>query len=218
MNYYAKYKKYKNKYNKLKLNIQTGGNQDSIWVKEDFLKKKDFDLILDYCSQLKLKKDSRSNNRLTLCLNPNSHKELYDLIYQNENFINFIKKIKDDDHYIKFNPSYPIEYRKYFTGSEGMDWHIDTSLFEPDCFEIVLTLTNTSDSKFEYTDNGKNISLLTKPNTLVIVRPQSILHRVTPINKGERTILKFIIEFIKEGNNDNIKKGNFSNEINNCPF
>ena len=99
-----------------------------------------------------------------------------------------------------------------------MAWHIDTSLFDPDCFEIVLTLTNTSDSKFEWQENGTTSSLEPKPNTLVIVRPQSIPHSVTPINVGERTILKFIIEFINPGETDNIKKDNFSDEIENCPF
>ena len=99
-----------------------------------------------------------------------------------------------------------------------MDWHIDTSLFEPDCFEVVLTLTNNSDSKFEWVENGINKFISPQQNTLVIVRPQTVYHRVTKINYGERTILKFIIEFIEFGKLDNLKKNNFSLELNNCPF
>jgi hypothetical protein len=31
------------------------------------------------------------------------------------------------------------------------------------------------------------------PNTLVLVRPGGIMHRVTELTKGHRTILKFIV-------------------------
>lgn len=208
-------KKYLIEYN------QKGGNytnNDSLWIEENFFSKKEFSDILKYCSILNLKNDIRSNNRLTLCLNPNVHKNLYKMIYKNRKLVKFINKIKNSNHYIKHNPSYPIEYRKYFTGSNGMDWHVDTSLFEPDCFEIVLTLTNTSDSRFEYIENGIVKSILPKENTLAIVRPQSIPHQVTSVNYGERTILKFIIEFIEKGKNNNIKKNNFEEEISNCPY
>jgi hypothetical protein len=219
MNYYEKYIKYKYKYNNLKNRInQHGGNYDSLWIRENFFSKKEFEDIVKYCHPLKLKNDPRSSNRNSLCLNPNKHKTIYDYIYQNKKFRKLIDSIKNDNLKPKYDPSYPIEYRKYFTGSDGMGWHIDTSLFDPDCFEIVLTLTNTSDSKFEWKDNGKTNSLEPNPNTLVVVRPQSVPHSVTPINVGERTILKFIIEFTYPGETDNIKKYNFSDEIEKCPF
>tara|TARA_B100000524_G_C23652141_1_gene370497 strand:- start:606 stop:1244 length:639 start_codon:yes stop_codon:yes gene_type:complete len=200
---------------------QKGGNytnNNSLWIEENFFSEKEFNDILKYCSNLNFKEDIRSNNRLTLCLNPNVHKSLYKMIYSNNKLIKFINKIKNSNHYIKHNPSYPIEYRKYFTGSNGMGWHMDTSLFEPDCFEIVLTLTNTSDSRFEFLENFLVKSILPKENTLAIVRPQSILHQVTSVNYGERTILKFIIEFIEKGKNNNIKKNNFEEEISKCPY
>ena len=130
-----------------------------------------------------------------------------------------INSIKDKDCYIKTNPSYPIEYRKYFNGSQGMAWHKDLSMFEPDCFEIVLTLSNNSDSKFEWIDENNNKkSISPQPNTIVVVRPNSVLHHVTPVNKGERTILKLIVEFIKNGKNDNFKKPALYAEFDKCPF
>ena len=218
MNYFGKYIKYKDKYNNLKKINQQGGNRDSLWVREHFFSKKEFDHIVKYCLKLKLKDDPRSQDRNSLCLNPNKHKIIYDYIYQNKKFRQLIESIKDDNLTPKYDPSYPIEYRKYFTGSNGMGWHIDTSLFEPDCFEIVLTLTNTSDSKFEWKDNDEIKSLEPMPNTLVVVRQQSIPHRVTSVNSGERTILKFIIEFVKVGETSNIKKPDYSDEIKKCPF
>jgi hypothetical protein len=209
------------KYFKLLKNLESNqvGGAKSLWIEENFFSKKDFNDILNYCSNCSLKNDDRSQNRYTLCLSPVKHSFIYDKIYKNQNFINFINSIKDDGVRIKEKPSYPIEYRKYFTGSEGMGWHLDTSLFDPDAFEIVLTLTNTSDSKFKWKENlfyEKSIS--PKPNTLAVVRPRSVLHKVSKVNYGERTILKFIIEFIKDGKEDNIQKGSFSEELKKCPF
>lgn len=218
MNYFNKYLKYKNKYIKLKTKEQFGGNNKNLWILENFFSKEEFNYITKYFSNLKLKNDPRSGNRQTLCINPKKHQDIYNYIYKNKKFLKLINHIKNPNHYIKNKPSYPIEYRKYFTGSQGMPWHIDTSLFKPDCFEIVLTLTNNSDSKFEWFEDNKVKSISPKENTLVIVRPESVKHRVTSVNHGERTILKFIIEFIENGKTDNIKKDNFTYELEACPF
>lgn len=218
MNYFDKYLKYKNKYIKLKNKEQIGGNNKNLWILDDFFSKEEFKYITNYFSKLNLKEDPRSSNRKTLCINPKKHQIIYDFIYKNKKFLKLINHIKNPNHYIKNKPSYPIEYRKYFTGSQGMTWHIDTSLFQPDCFEIVLTLTNSSDSKFEWYEGNMIKSISPKENTLVIVRPESVEHRVTPVSYGERTILKFIIEFIEKGKKDNIKKNNFDYELEVCPF
>ncbi len=220
---YQKYIKYKTKYLKLKNSIQQKGGYDSknlnsIWIEENFFSEKEFSQILDDIKNCKLKDDERSSNRKTMCLSKLKYKNLYDRIYKNCKFTAFIDSIKDNNCKLKLEPSFPIEYRKYFTGSQGMSWHRDLSMFEPDCFEIVLTLTNNSDSKFEWMENNKVKSILPKANTLVAVRPESILHRVSPINYGERTILKFIIEFIKDGMNDNIKKSELFDQMKKCPF
>ena len=190
---------------------------NSLWIYNNFYSNNDFKKIQKYCSTLKLKNDKRNNNRLSLCLNENKHKKLYNLIY-NKKFLDFINSIKESNLDLKSTPTYPIEYRKYFNGSKCMEWHQDTSLFYPDAFEIVLTLTNNSDSKFSWKSNNKIKSINPKPNTIVIVKPMTITHNVSPINIGERTILKFIAEFNHKDIKTNIKKNTFTNEIQNCQF
>jgi hypothetical protein len=86
----------------------------------------------------------------------------------------------------------PIEYRKYPIGSSGMDWHRDTPLIGKQ-YECVYTVTNTSDSFTLYKDwLGRVHSKWTEPGSLVIVRAGGVLHSVTPVHKGERTIVKFV--------------------------
>ena len=94
-----------------------------------------------------------------------------------------------------------------------MTWHKDTSLFDPDCLEVVLTLDNSSDSKFHWIEDDQYRSINTSDNTLVIVKPNTILHKVSPLNYGTRRILKFIIEFNNCKPNDN-----FYMELKNCPI
>ena len=221
--YFYKYQKYKKKYilaKQGKIFNQTGGDlqKENIWIEDNFFEEKDFNKIINYSKNLQLKNDIRSNNRFSLCLKENQHQEFYDMIYSNQKFIDYINSIKDDDVDIKLKPSFPVEYRKYFTGSQGMNWHQDTSLFEPDCFEVVLTLTNNSDSKFKWIDGNMENSVSPKANTLTIVRPKSVLHSVTPVNSGERTILKFVVEFIRKGDKNNTTKEEFPLELEKCPF
>ena len=195
---------------------QKGGNSNNIWIYENFFSEKDFELITQYTKKFQLFNDPRSNNRLSTCIDFKKYKEFYNMIYKNKKFIDLIKKIKNSSLQMKEYPSFPIEYRKYFTGSKGMNWHIDTSLFQPDAFEAVLTLTNNSDSRFEWLENNELKILNPKPNDLVIVRPQSVQHMVSPVNIGERTILKFVVEFTF--NNENSKKIEYFNEITKCKY
>lgn len=188
---------------------------NSLWIYNNFYSQHDFNKIQKYCAKLNLKTDKRNNQRLSLCLNQHKHTKLYKLIY-NTKFINFINSIKDNNVYLKSQPSFPIEYRKYFNGSKGMRWHKDSSLFYPDAFEIVLTLTNNSDSKFLWNHNTIK-SINPKPNTIVIVKPNTISHSVSKINIGERTILKFVAEFYKKDEKNNKKTPTFFNEIKQCP-
>lgn len=190
---------------------------NSMWIYNNFYSENDFNKIQMYCSKLNLKNDRKIDSRLSLCLNKNKHKKLYNLIY-NKKLINFINKIKDNNLYLKATPSYPIEYRKYFNGSKGLSWHKDTSLFYPDAFEIVLTLRNNSDSKFLWENDNKIKSINPKANTLVIVKPMTVRHSVSDVNIGERTILKFVAEFNYIGKKNNIKKSTFSEELKNCEF
>ena len=95
-----------------------------------------------------------------------------------------------------------------------MGWHIDSSLFTPDCLEVVLTINNTSDSKFLWREgfNIKSKSINPKPNTLAIVTPKTIEHSVSPVNNGYRTILKFIIQQKKSNPTQT-----YHDEIKKCP-
>ena len=93
-----------------------------------------------------------------------------------------------------------------------MGFHKDLSMFSPDCLELVLTLSNESDSKFQWFENDILKEVRPNANTLCIVKPQTVVHGVSPTNNGTRRILKFIIEF-----ENSIKKPGFYNQINNCP-
>lgn len=89
----------------------------------------------------------------------------------------------------------PVEFRLYYTGSVGMDWHRDERLaVNTDYIEGVLTLRNDSDSVFEYM-LGPFIKKRVVPHegTLVLIKPDDLLHRVTPVHKGSREILKMVL-------------------------
>ena len=218
INFKEKYIKYKKKYLELKKsNGMTGGNyRHDIWIENNFFEDNKFSKISNYCKKLlnDLKEDERTDDRKTLCLHPEKHKEVYDLIYDDPKFNEYIKSISTRKY--RLRPTFPIELRMYPTGSKGMRWHMDTSMFSPDCFEVVLTLENTSDSKFLY-DLMFTKEVDPKPNTMAIVKPLSVFHKVTPVTKGYRTILKFVVEFLDE-NNENKFNGNFKNELSKCPF
>ena len=84
----------------------------------------------------------------------------------------------------------PIEYRVYERGN-GMKWHRDTLLHKPAQYEVVYTVWNTSDSKTEYIDHwGITHSVHTEPNSIMLVRAGGYKHRVLPVEKGKRYILK----------------------------
>ena len=90
--------------------------------------------------------------------------------------------------------AYPLELRSYGVGAE-MGWHRDDLLFaKPQC-ELVLCLDNDTDSQTEWIDaEGEHHALWTAPNTALLVRAgdTGAAHRVTPLRRGERTILKMV--------------------------
>ena len=134
-----------------------------------------------------------------------SFTKLKNLLYDNDFLINLETKIGRK----VINNNFPIEYRIYEKNSTGMNWHSDLPIFNGPYYECVLTLSNTSNSKFKYKNKkGEIIAIDTKPNTLVCVLPNSIVHAVTPTEYGERDIIKFVINF--EGNKPN---ENYDSEI-----
>ena len=85
----------------------------------------------------------------------------------------------------------PVEFRVYPPGS-AMDWHQDVALYTEPQYELVFTLDNTSDSQTQWQDGeGARRGGWTEPNSVIVVRAESVIHRVTPITKGERSIVKF---------------------------
>tara|TARA_Y100000389_G_scaffold142969_1_gene141077 strand:+ start:1191 stop:1772 length:582 start_codon:yes stop_codon:yes gene_type:complete len=169
--------------------------RNSFEIKYNFLSKNDFERLKVLLKEYKLLNDPRTNERKSICI---MDKTIVDLIYK------YFR-------YAENPPSYPIEYRKYDTGSQGMHMHKDIDLFDnKNYYEAVLTLENTSDSKFLYNDK----SIWLPPNTLVLVKPNTVIHGVSPVTKGYRTILKFIICSKCSG----LENKNFFIEANNCPF
>lgn len=91
-----------------------------------------------------------------------------------------------------FPADVPVEYRVYPQGS-AMDWHQDVALYVEPQYELVFTLDNTSDSQTQWQDDdGHRRGGWTEPNSIIMVRAENVVHRVTPINTGERSIIKFV--------------------------
>lgn len=92
----------------------------------------------------------------------------------------------------------PVEHRLYFTGSSGMDWHKDQRLeIAQEYLEGVLTVHNDSDSVFEYLAWGLfPRRVVPHKGTLVLLRPNDVTHRVTPVRRGSREILKIVFVLV----------------------
>ena len=86
----------------------------------------------------------------------------------------------------------PVEYRKYQVGCGGMKWHRDTSLIGQQ-YECVYTVTNTSDSMTIRRDwLGNEHGVWAEPNSLLVVQAGGVMHGVSPVTTGERSIVKFV--------------------------
>ena len=86
----------------------------------------------------------------------------------------------------------PVEFRVYPSGS-CMDWHQDVALYVEPQYELVFTLENSSDSQTQWQDeHGRRRGGWTEPNSVLMVRAEHVVHRVTPVTRGERSIVKFV--------------------------
>ena len=165
-------------------------SKDAVY-KQHVYDKNAFIKILAYTNKIKSSDmilDPKASGRLMYVIN-NTH-PIVAVICSNE-FINQVRKITGNKN-LKPNMDIPIEYRKYVVGSH-MHWHKDTQMLPDQLqYECVITLTNNSDSStlLKYENGVKKIS--TQPNSLLIVRAKGITHKVTPLAKGERTILKIV--------------------------
>ena len=88
----------------------------------------------------------------------------------------------------------PIELRSYRKGAQ-MPWHRDDQLYDHAQCEVVICVDNDTDSRTEWIDaQGRQRAEWTPPNMALLVRggATGAAHRVTPVKRGERTILKMV--------------------------
>tara|TARA_B110000858_G_scaffold127126_1_gene144732 strand:+ start:111 stop:653 length:543 start_codon:yes stop_codon:yes gene_type:complete len=92
----------------------------------------------------------------------------------------------------------PVEYRVYGMGGH-MNWHSDTQLYDPEQYELIYTIDNTSDTTFNWKQpiTGKIQSLEPTSNSILYVRANGAPHMVSKITDGSRYILKFV--YVKPG-------------------
>jgi len=171
-------------------------------IYENVFSKSDFERLKKIVCTLRLYEDPRISSRTSTCISYETDRDIYDLVYQ------YFPSAQNP-------PSYPIEYRKYNTGSKGMDMHSDLAIYDDtEYYEAVLTVENTSDSRFMYYDTtGRVRSIWLPPNSLVLVKPNTVVHGVGPVSIGYRTILKFIVGANCKGK----ENSSFYNELKSCP-
>ena len=116
------------------------------------------------------------------------------------------QKIKRINKILKkkvFKSKFPIEHRIYSEDSNGMDWHIDTLLYDKPQYEAVYTINNESNSFTEWIDfDGRLHTQWTGPNSLLLVKAKGYKHHVSPTIDGERHILKLIYTQSNEENSN----------------
>ena len=158
--------------------------RDEVYYIEDFLSKNDHEYIKNYVKNI-----NNMKNESFRYIKPINDKNIQEIFYS-ENIINKIESIIDNK--IK-ESNFPIEYRIYPKGSEGMKCHKDTLLYDKPQYEAIFTINNESNSVTQWKDNyGQIHGLWTEPNSLLIVKANGYEHHVTPPVVGEREILKLI--------------------------
>jgi hypothetical protein len=161
-------------------------SKNDIYYIEDFFPPNEFEIITKHLKTISRKDLKNEKFRLVSTLN---NETINKILYSQRN-INKINKIVGKK---LFKSDFPIEYRIYPTKSPGMQCHTDTLLYNLPQYEAVLTINNTSDSYTTwYSYNNKKHKIYTKPNSLLLVKAKGNRHCVSPINKGERTIMKYI--------------------------
>jgi hypothetical protein len=161
-----------------------------VYIK-DFLDQHDYNIIEQQCKTYPLDDidNDAAKNRLVHIIDNNDKccDILWSEQYKNK-IINLLEK--------QLKPAYdiPMEYRVYSKGSSMM-WHVDTILYDKPQIECIYTIDNTSDSLTQYKDRyGVVHSIWTEPNSLLVVLAGDINHRVTTLNTGYRTIIKYAYE------------------------
>ena len=85
---------------------------------------------------------------------------------------------------------FPVEARLYLPGAE-MAWHRDVRLYATPQFELILTVSNTSDARTQWVgSDGAARSIRPAPNSALLFVADGAWHRVVPASQGERVIVK----------------------------
>ena len=174
---------------------------DKVYYYTNVLSNDDYIKIHNECVALKndllrmeLEDTEHAKRRI---LNVRKDSQLYDIFYGKQ-FIDFL----NNKLHMKLKPSklLPIDYRIYELGGR-MNWHRDVIISDNNkCpqIEIVFTLDNTSDSHTIWKeDNTDKIhEIRTESNSILITQGNSVYHKVLPITKGSRSIIKIAYEVI----------------------
>jgi hypothetical protein len=180
--------------------INFNQSKNDIYYIEDFFTPNEFEIITNHLKTISRKDLKNEKFRLVSTLN---NKTISNIIYSQRN-INKINKIVGTK---LFKSEFPIEYRIYPTKSPGMHCHTDTLLYDLPQYEAVLTINNTSDSYTTwYSYNKEEHKIYTKPNSLLLVKAKGNRHCVSPINKGERSIMKYIYTQSDKNNKNYLKE------------
>jgi len=181
-------------------------NDKLIYI-EDFLSKDDYHKILS----LDTDKSKFKNEKYRL-IKPLSPDNISYQIFYSDQIINALKQKLDNNKIMKSD--FPIEHRIYPEDSKGMDWHVDTLMYDVPQYEVIYTIRNMSKSLTGWKDDDdKYHKIWTKPNSLLVVKAEGYGHHVTPPISGEREILKLIYTQSKNINNnyrDEITRFNFN--------
>ena len=133
-----------------------------------------------------------TNNRDIAYIRPADHsKWLYDLLFPialeaNKQFYHFDIDIVTD----------PIHYVVYPEDGGHLDWHLDVGGFGVNKRKLAMTVQLSDPNDYEGGDlqiwgGGKEPISVKRNKGVVSVFPAFLLHRVTPITRGQRKILVF---------------------------
>ena len=107
--------------------------KDEVYYIDNFLTNEEYNYIKNYTRSIKNLKSEKFR-----LIKPILENKINNIFYS-EKYINKIKEIINED--IK-KSDFPIEFRVYPTGSEGMKCHKDTLLYEKPQYEMVYTIEN----------------------------------------------------------------------------
>lgn len=166
--------------------------ENYIYIKNNFLIESDIHKLKNELKKIQKNNDFKDeDHKKYILLDSIKHKVIYDIIYENIFLKNKMKKEYNID--LQY-PKYPIEYRIYKNNVELIPWHQDKKLMD-NYLECIYIIKNSSDSYFQYIKNLMLNKYYQKDNDLIIVKPRDIIHNITEIHKGDKTILKFIINY-----------------------